>query len=440
MVRAGIEGAVPAIREWKHARLPRAIADADVARVLAAVDQTRPNGLRDRAILLLLSRLGLRAAETAALTVKDVDWHNGAVRVAGKGGRERELPLPADVGAALVAALRSRPPTSPPDVIFVTARPPYRQLSGSTVSDIAKRALRRAGVTVPRPGAHVFRHAFASQMVRRDVPMKTVADLLGHARLETTTIYAKLDRETLATNRPAVARRCTMTGEAWRQHLQTYLALRRAIGFTMQREAHLLQDFVEHLERRGDDAPVAQVAVEWASASTESQHARRLSIVRAFLTMVRAAEPDVDVPGAGLVRTSKRPTPRILAPHEVLALMEAARSLGPRDALRPHTVATVIGLLASCGLRAGEAIHLDIDDVDLVSALPCLQIQRTKFRKSRLVPLHPTTAAALQAYAKQRRVLGYGGFCSAFYADLRIMPMSAQTPPLQAASARRWST
>ena len=160
-----------------------------------------------------------------------------------------------------------------------------------------------------------------------------------------------------------------MTGEAWRQHLQTYLALRRAIGFTMQREARLLQDFVEHLERRGDDAPVAQVAVEWASASTESQHARRLSIARGFLTMVRAAEPDVDVPGAGLVRTSKRPTPRILAPHEILALMEAARSLGPRDALRPHTVATVIGLLASCGLRAGEAIHLDIDDVDLVSAL-----------------------------------------------------------------------
>ena len=199
VVRAGIEGAVPAIREWKHARLPRALADADVQRVLAAVDETRPNGLRDRAILLLLSRLGLRAAETAALTVKDVDWHNGAVRVVGKGGRERELPLPADVGAALVVALRSRPPTSPPDVIFVTARPPYRQLSGSTVSDIAKRALRRVGVTVPRPGAHVFRHAFASQMVRRDVPMKTVADLLGHARLETTTIYAKLDRETLAT-------------------------------------------------------------------------------------------------------------------------------------------------------------------------------------------------------------------------------------------------
>ena len=199
VVPASIKGAVPTIREWKHARLPRALADDEVQRVLDATDETRPNGCRDRAILLLLSRLGLRAAEAAALTVKDVDWHNGVVRVAGKGGRQRRLPLPADVGAALVATLRSRPPESPSDVIFVTALPPYRQIAGSSVTSIAIRALRRAGVIVPRPGAHLFRHAFASRMVRRDVPMKTVADLLGHARLETTTIYAKLDRETLAT-------------------------------------------------------------------------------------------------------------------------------------------------------------------------------------------------------------------------------------------------
>ena len=117
--------------------------------------------------------------------------------------------------------------------------------------------------------------------------------------------------------------------------------MRRAIGFTMRPEARILQDFVEHLERHGHDAPVAQVAVEWASASTESQHARRLSIVRGFLTMVRAAEPDINVPAAGLVRASKRRIPRILELHETVALMEAARSLGPSGALRPHTVATV---------------------------------------------------------------------------------------------------
>ena len=210
-----------------------------------------------------------------------------------------------------------------------------------------------------------------------------------------------------------------MTGEAWRRYLQTYVALRRAVGFAMRPEAHLLQDFVEHLERRGHDVPVAQVAVEWASTSTESQHAGRLSIVRGFLRMVHAAEPGIDVPGAGLVRTSKRPTPRILDPNEIVALMEAARSLGPRRALRPHTVATVIGLLASCGLRASEAIRLDIDDVELFGDVPCLQIRRTKFRKSRLVPLHPTTAAALRTYAEQRRVLGYDGLSSAFFVSER---------------------
>ena len=199
VIPAGVDGAVPTIRQWTHAALPRAVDTEDVQRVLAAVDVTRPSGLRDRAILLLLVRLGLRAGEVAALAVNDVDWHNGTVRVAGKGGRERRLPLPADVGEALVAALRSRPQTSAPDMIFATARPPYRQLIGGNVTDVAKRALRRAGVTVPRRGAHVFRHTLASQMVRRDVPMKTVADLLGHARLRTTAIYAKLDREALAT-------------------------------------------------------------------------------------------------------------------------------------------------------------------------------------------------------------------------------------------------
>ena len=109
VVPAGIEGAVPTLREWKYASLPRALAAEDVQRVLAAVDETRPSEPRDRAILLLLTRLGLRAGEVAALTVNDIDWHDGSVRVAGKGGRERRLPLAADVGAALVAALRSRP-------------------------------------------------------------------------------------------------------------------------------------------------------------------------------------------------------------------------------------------------------------------------------------------------------------------------------------------
>ena len=100
-------------------------------------------------------------------------------------------------------------------------------------------------------------------------------------------------------------------------------------------------------------------------------------------------------------------------------MIDAARALGPCGSLRPHTVATVIGLLASCGLRASEAIRLDVEHVDLGSALPGLEIHRTKFRKSRLVPLHPTAADALRTYARQRRSLGYDDLCRAFFVSER---------------------
>jgi integrase len=100
-------------------------------------------------------------------------------------------------------------------------------------------------------------------------------------------------------------------------------------------------------------------------------------------------------------------------------LMNAARALGPRDALRPHTIATVIGLLASCGLRASEAIGLDVHDVTLEDASMRLRIRQTKFHKSRLVPLHPTTAEALRTYAHRRQTLGYDGLCDAFFVSER---------------------
>jgi site-specific recombinase XerD len=197
---SGVDRAVPTVRQWKQAPLPPALSDEDVQRVLASVDATSVAGARDRAVLLLLTRMGLRASDVAAVTVDAIDWRNGHLRLApGKNRRERLLPLPVEVGTALVAVLRSRPPTAPRGVLFLRARPPVRPLSAATVTGIAQRALRRADLTVPRFGAHVFRHTVATQWVQRGVSMKTVADLLGHADPETTAIYAKLDVATLAT-------------------------------------------------------------------------------------------------------------------------------------------------------------------------------------------------------------------------------------------------
>jgi integrase len=104
--------------------------------------------------------------------------------------------------------------------------------------------------------------------------------------------------------------------------------------------------------------------------------------------------------------------------------MDAARRLGPRDALRPDTVATYIGLLASCGLRASEAIRLTLEDVALTATPPRLTVRQTKFRKSRIVPLHPTTATALNAYADRRKQLGHDGLCDAFFVSERGTPLN----------------
>lgn len=200
VVRAGLDGAIPGVRSWKLASLPHTLTSGDVQRVVGSVDTSTSLGARDQAILLLLSRLGLRAGEVAALRISDIDWREGCVHIRpGKNGRERWLPLPHDVGTALVHALKRRPPNAARDVVFFRARPPYRPLTAGAITGMAQRALRRADVSLARRGAHAFRHTVASQLVQHGVSLKAVADILGHAELETTAIYAKLDVTTLLT-------------------------------------------------------------------------------------------------------------------------------------------------------------------------------------------------------------------------------------------------
>lgn len=200
VVRAGLDGGIPGVRQWKLATLPRTLTLDEARRVIDLVDISTAVGARDHAILLILSRLGLRAGEVAALRVPDIDWRGGRLDIRpGKTGRARQLPLPQDVGAALVHALRVRPARTARDVVFWRARPPYRPLSAAAITGVAQRALRRADVALPRRGAHAFRHTVASALVQRGVSMKAVADILGHAELETTALYAKLDVPTLLT-------------------------------------------------------------------------------------------------------------------------------------------------------------------------------------------------------------------------------------------------
>jgi integrase/recombinase XerD len=208
-----------------------------------------------------------------------------------------------------------------------------------------------------------------------------------------------------------------------RDRLERYVALRRAVGFPMLAEERLLRDFAGFVEHRGvDEAVRAQVAVDWACHSDHcgpTGQARRLSVVRGFLAHVCASVPQTEVPPKGLIAGNRRPNPYIYTDQEIRALVEAARRLGPSDSLRPHTHATIIGLLAASGLRAGEITRLRLEDVQLEAELPHLRVLDSKFHKSRLVPLHPSTAAALRAYARQRSRLGYDGLCDRFFVSER---------------------
>ncbi len=202
--------------------------------------------------------------------------------------------------------------------------------------------------------------------------------------------------------------------------LTAYLGLRTALGFQLHAARLLLPEFVAYLQARDLTEPVrAQVALDWACVGSARRgpggSARRLSIARGFLSYLRASLPQTEVPAHGLLPTPRRRKPYIFSPAQVTALSVAARESRPRGSLRPHTLATLIGLLVSTGLRSGEAIRLTIADVMLDLDPPQLHIRQTKFGKSRIVPLHPSTAEQLRGYATERAELGYDALSPAFF-------------------------
>ena len=198
-VARGLEAAVPMPRQWALASLPAHLDKDQVSQVLAACRTTSPNALRNTAVVLLLARLGLRAGEVASLCLEDLHWTEGRLLIrAGKCHQERTLPLAEQVGQALADYLQQRRPRSPHRRVFLQSHAPYAPLTGVAVGHIARRAIQRAGITVPHPGAHVFRHSAATEMVRGGASFPQIADVLGHASLQTTALYAKLDLDGLA--------------------------------------------------------------------------------------------------------------------------------------------------------------------------------------------------------------------------------------------------
>jgi site-specific recombinase XerD len=191
-----LAGAVPSAANWRLSGLPRHLTREEAARMVGSCDLATVTGRRDRAVLLLLARLGLRAGEAAGLRLDDIDWRAGEITVRGKGSRHERLPLPPDVGEALASYLRDgRPAAAQGREVLAGVRAPHRPLTRGAVTQIAARASQRCGLGTVF--AHRLRHTAAAGMLGAGASLDEIGQVLRHQRALTTAIYAKVDYDGL---------------------------------------------------------------------------------------------------------------------------------------------------------------------------------------------------------------------------------------------------
>jgi site-specific recombinase XerD len=172
----GLDGAIPTVAHWRLASLPRYLPPGDVERLIASCDRTSAVGRRDRAILLLLARLGLRSGDIVHLRLSDIDWKGASIQVCGKGRRQTQLPLSQEVGQAILAYLKKGRPRVNLEAVFLCCCAPFRPFGSSCViTKIVDKAIRRAGVVRPgRGAAHLLRHSLATSLVRQRTSLEDI--------------------------------------------------------------------------------------------------------------------------------------------------------------------------------------------------------------------------------------------------------------------------
>jgi integrase len=187
-----------------------------------------------------------------------------------------------------------------------------------------------------------------------------------------------------------------------RTALEKYLSMRKGLGYKYEHQTRRLNDFIAFMEKRKANTITTKLAMEWATLPPErhASWALRLSDVRGFARHVANLDSKTEVPPVGMLPALKRAKPYVYSEAEIEALLTAALALPPENGLRRWTYHTLFGLIAATGIRISEAMNLERGDADLHAGV--LTVRRTKFGKSRLVPLHPTTSAALRSYADKR--------------------------------------
>jgi integrase/recombinase XerD len=189
----GLEFAIPTVARWRLSTLPKYIQPEEVKTLIASCDSSTSLGARDRAILLLIARLGLRASDVSGLQFRHLLWSEGLLTVAGKNRHEVELPMPQEVGDAILHYLKNGRPALNSDFVFITTTAPFVPITRQGVGRTVVRAIHRTGIDAPSRGAHLLRHSVATAMLRDGMSLPAIGALLRHSSIETTMVYAKVD-------------------------------------------------------------------------------------------------------------------------------------------------------------------------------------------------------------------------------------------------------
>ena len=199
-IATDLADSVPATASWSFAGLPKYLSPRQTELLLKTCKHDDPVAQRDRTILLLLTRLRLRASEVVHMTLDDIDWDAGELTVRGKGGRQDKLPLPRDVSQSLAKYLQQVRPKCACRNVFIRSRAPHRGFTeSSAIAYIVRAALRRAGINAIAGGAHLLRNALATGMLRNGASLSEIGEILRHQLPKTTAIYTKVDTASLRT-------------------------------------------------------------------------------------------------------------------------------------------------------------------------------------------------------------------------------------------------
>jgi site-specific recombinase XerD len=424
-------------RTYRLEQLPRALPWEQISQLLRSIDCSTSHGLRDFTLLYLAASYGLRSCEVVRLTLDDIDWRAGTLRIRQtKTKQTLLLPLSKESRAVLARYVKAGRPASTRRELFLRCKAPAGPLVPATVHDILERRVVLSGLELSPLGTHVLRHSLAVHLLRQGVGLPTIGAAFGHRNCESTAIYLRLAIEDLRQVGLSVPKggKATMPERRhWKQKLvparktprerlshvrfrsgladsmRRYLRLRRALGRAYHGEEAILLHWDAFLSRRYGKAchvrpPMFQLWIPTLMALTTMVRRQRMRVVRNFLLFHARRHPKTYIPDPKTFpRPNPRRQPRLVLASEMARLLATAKLLprSHRNPLRAQSIRLALILLFCCGLRRGELLRLKIRHFN--SGEKVLRIEATKFHKSRLVPLPNSVAEEIQRYLALRR-------------------------------------